>query len=121
MTVEFDRNKLLNMVEKSRKKLLTMVGEQGASLAAMNTHPHFDTGASTNAKQYTFTDPNQITPFKNKSDVKKVTGSADDKTDTVYIIAPMEYDVYLERFGIMARTNHQLRPFIKKFTESIFG
>ena len=97
MTVEFDRNKLLNIAERNQKKFLVSIGETGASLAAINSR--VDTGASQNAKNYQLKDK-----------------------DTVIVEAPMQYDIYLERrFGIMAKTLHQLKPFIKKFEESIFG
>lgn len=118
MSYELNKELIKKLGENSRKKILTIIGETGASFAAMNTHPHIDTGASVNAKQYTWTHPEQITSFKSLSDVKKVTGSAKLSNDTVYIIAPMEYDVYLERpYGIMARTDHQLRSYIKGLTE----
>ena len=115
MSYELNNPLIIKVGKMARKRVLTQVGEMGQSLAAMNTHPHIDTGASVNAKQYTWTDPNKITPFKSLSDVKDVKGSAKLSNESVYIIAPMEYDIRLERrYGIMARTDHQLRPFIKR-------
>jgi len=97
MTVEFNHDNVMKMFEAKRKKFLVMTGEMGANLAAVNSR--VDTGASQSAKNYQMT-----------------------AKDTVIIEAPMEYDVYLERrYGIMAKTEHQLIPFMTKFEESIFG
>ena len=97
MSYEFNHAKVMEMFEKKRKKLLTMTGQMGQSLAAINSR--VDTGASQNAKNY---------QFKAK--------------DTIIIEAPMEYDVYLERrYGIMAKTEHQLIPFMARFEEEVFG
>ena len=121
MSYELNNPLIIKVGKMARKRVLTQVGEMGQSLAVLNTHPHIDTGASVNAKQYTWTHPDKITPFKNLEDVKRVTGTPDLENDTVYIIAPMEYDYRIERpFGIMARTREQLKPFIKRL-EGING
>ena len=97
MTVKFDHNEVIKMYEDKRKKFLTKTGFQGVVLAAINSK--VDTGASQNAKQFVFTSP-----------------------DTIRIEAPLEYDVYLERrYGIMAKTEDQLIPFMARFEEEIFG
>lgn len=97
MSVDFNHDEVMKMFEKKRKKFLVMTGEMGANLAAINSR--VDTGASQSAKRYEMT-----------------------AKDTVIIEAPMEYDVYLERrYGIMAKTEHQLIPFMAKFEEQIFG
>jgi len=97
MSYEFDHSKVMAMFELKRKKLLTMTGQMGQSLAAINSR--VDTGASQNSKNFQFT-----------------------AKDTIIIEAPMEYDVYLERrYGIMAKTEHQLIPFMARFEEEVFG
>jgi hypothetical protein len=96
MTVEFNHTEVMQHFEKKRKKFLTMTGEMGASLAAINSR--VDTGASQSAKRYELT-----------------------AKDTVIIEAPLEYDVYLERkYGVLAKTEHQLIPYMAKFEEDIF-
>ena len=121
MSYELNNPLIIKVGKMARKRVLTQVGEMGQSLAVLNTHPHIDTGASVNAKQYTWTHPDKITPFKNFEDVKRVTGTPDLENDTVYIIAPMEYDFRIEKpYGIMARTREQLKPFIKRL-EGING
>lgn len=95
--IDFNLNKVTEMFDKKRRKLLVMTGEQGANLAAINSR--VDTGASQSAKQYS---------FKNK--------------ETVIIEAPLLYDIYLERrYGIMATTQDQLMPFISRYERSVFG
>jgi hypothetical protein len=114
MSYELNKTLIIEVGKMARKRVLTQVGEMGTSLAVLNTHPHVDTGASVNAKQYTWTHPDKITPFKSLADVKSVRGTESPENESIYIIAPMEYDFRIERpFGIMARTKEQLEPFIK--------
>jgi len=121
MSYKLNKSLIIEVGKNARKRVLTHVGEMGASLAALNTHPHVDTGASVNAKQYTWTHPDKIAPFKNLADVKSVRGTESPKNESVYIIAPMEYDFRIERpFGIMARTREQIKAFIKRL-EGING
>lgn len=96
MAVEFNHDTVMKMFEQKRKRFLTQTGIMGANLAAINSR--VDTGASQNAKQY------------------RLVG-----VDKVNIEAPMEYDLYLERrYGVLAKTQQQLNPFIRKFEEENF-
>ena len=97
MTVEYNPNAVMNMFEAKRKKFLTMTGHQGANLAAINSR--VDTGASQSAKGF------------------RLVG-----TDTVHIIAPLDYDLYLERkYGIMRKVEDQLIPYMARYQEEVFG
>jgi hypothetical protein len=119
MSYEFDHSKVMEMFEKKRKKFMVMTGEMGASLAATNSR--FDLGASHGSKQYTWADPDSVGPFHDLNDIKKIKGSAKN-SQRIYILAPMEYDVYLERrYGVMAKTEDQLIPWMEKFEEICFG
>jgi len=97
MTVEFNHDAVMKLFRSKQKKLLTMTGHQGANLAAINSR--VDTGASQSAKRFEFKDQ-----------------------DTIIIEAPLEYDIYLERrYGIMAKTEDQLIPFMARYEEEVFG
>jgi hypothetical protein len=104
MTVEFNHDAVMRMFEQKRKKFLTKTGLQGENLAVVNSR--VDTGASKNAKYFSLNDPTTVAKFK----------------DRVFILAPLTYDVYLERrYGIMAKTLDELIPYMAKFEEEIFG
>jgi len=97
MTVEFNHDAVMKLFRSKQKKFLTMTGHQGANLAAINSR--VDTGTSQLAKTFSFTG-----------------------LETIIIEAPMEYDVYLERkYGIMAKTEDQLIPFMARYEEEVFG
>ena len=96
-----------------------MTAEKGVAIASINMGDdytkHVDTGTSSNAKSYVFNDPS--TGFLGKL---KNTLIPPEK-DKVFIIAPMEYDIYLERrFGIMARVKDMIKPYMKEYEEFIF-
>jgi len=104
MTVEFNHEAVMKMYEAKRKKFLTMTGHQGANLAAINSR--VDTGTSQSAKSFSFTEPGSKATFK----------------DRVYIIAPLEYDIYLERrYGIMVKTEDELIPHMEEYERVCFG
>lgn len=95
--IDFNLNKVTEMFDKKRQKLLIMTGEQGANIAAENSR--VDTGASRNAKQYKIIDK-----------------------ETIHIEAPLLYDIYLERrYGIMAITQDLLMPYISRYERAVFG
>ncbi len=97
MTVEFNHGEVMKLFEGKRQKFLTKTGFQGVVLSAVNSR--VDTGASQSAKQFKFTGK-----------------------DKIQIQAPLDYDLYLERrYGILAKTEHQLIPYMAKFEEEIFG
>jgi hypothetical protein len=101
--VEFNHNAVMKMFEQKRQKFLTKTGLQGENIAALNIgrdgKAHVDTGASKNAKYFKL-----------------------DGKDKVLIYAPLTYDVYLERrYGIMAKTEDELIPYMAKFEAEIFG
>lgn len=92
------------MFEKKRQKFLTRTGFQGVVLAAINSR--VDTGLSQSAKQFSFKEPGSVASFK----------------DRIFIEAPLSYDVYLERrFGIMAKTEDELIPYMERFERESFG
>ena len=104
MTVEFNHDSIMKMYEGKRKKFLTMTGHQGANLAAINSR--VDTGASQMAKKYTFTEPGSKATFK----------------DRVFIVAPMEYDIYLEyRYGTMKAIEDDLINDMVEYERVCFG
>ena len=106
MTVEFNHEAVMKEFEKKQKKFLTKTGLMGVVLAATNSNPYVDTGTSQLAKTFSFKHP--------ESKAKK--------TDTIYLEAPMDYDPYLEnRYGILAKTQDQLIPYMARFEEEIFG
>lgn len=97
MTVEFNHDDVMRMFEQKRTKFLTKTGIMGENIAAINSRVR--TGASKNAKYFKL-----------------------DGKDKVLIYAPLTYDVYLERrYGIMAKTEDELIPYMAKFEEEIFG
>ena len=99
MTVEWYGEKVLADYKNRRKKFLKASGMAGEALAVMNQPPHIDTSTSINAKTH---DP--------KGD------------DTMHIIAPLFYDVYLERrYGIMAKTLDELPEVMYKLERQYFG
>ena len=97
MAVEFNHSEVMKMFEKKRQKFLTRTGFQGVVLAAINSR--VDTGLSQSSKQFRIIKP-----------------------DTIRIEAPLSYDVYLERrFGIMAKTEDELIPYMERFEAEAFG
>ena len=99
MTVELYEEKVIAEYKNRRKKFLKACGMAGEALAVMNQPPHIDTSTSINAKTH---DP--------KGD------------DTMHIIAPLFYDVYLERrYGIMAKTLDELPEVMYKLERQYFG
>ncbi len=99
MTVELYEEKVLAEYKNRRKKFLKACGMAGEALAVMNQPPHIDTGASINAKTH------------------KLIG--DDRAE---VIAPLFYDVYLERrYGIMAKTLDELPEVMYKLERQYFG
>lgn len=99
MTVEWFEEKVIAEYKNRRKKFLKACGMAGEALAVMNQPPHIDTGASINAKTH-----------EPKGD------------DTMHIIAPLFYDVYLEqRYGIMAKTLDELPEVMYKLERQYFG
>ena len=99
MTVEWYGEKVLADYNNRRKKFLKASGMAGEALAVMNQPPHIDTGASINAKTH------------------KMIG--DDRAE---VIAPLFYDVYLERrYGIMAKTLDELPEIMYQLEGKIFG
>ena len=99
MTVEWYGEKVLAEYKNRRKKFLKACGMAGEALAVMNQPPHIDTGASINAKTH------------------KMIG--DDRAE---VIAPLFYDVYLERrYGIMAKTLDELPEVMYKLERQYFG
>ena len=104
MTVEFNHEAVMKEFKKKQKKFLTKTGFMGVVLAATNSR--FAVGTSQLAKTFSFKHPE----------------SKAEKTDTIYIEAPLNYDLYLEkRYGILAKTQDQLIPYMVKFEEEIFG
>ena len=99
MTVEWCGEKVIAEYKNRRKKFLKASGMAGEALAVMNQPPHIDTGASINAKTH------------------KLIG--DDRAE---VIAPLFYDVYLERrYGIMAKTLDELPEIMYQLEGKIFG
>ena len=99
MTVEWFEEKVIEEYKNRRKKFLKACGMAGEALAVMNQPPHIDTSASINAKTH-----------EPKGD------------DTMHIIAPLFYDVYLEqRYGIMAKTLDELPEVMYKLERQYFG
>ena len=99
MTVEWYGEKVISEYKNRRKKFLKASGMAGEALAVMNQPPHIDTGASVNAKTH------------------KLIG--DDRAE---VIAPLFYDVYLERrYGIMAKTLDELPEIMYQLEGKIFG
>ena len=99
MTVELYEEKVIAEYKNRRKKFLKACGMAGEALAVMNQPPHIDTGASINAKTH------------------KLIG--DDRAE---VIAPLFYDVYLERrYGIMAKTLDELPEVMYKLERQYFG
>ena len=99
MTVEWYEEKVIEEYKNRRKKFLKACGMAGEALAVSNQPPHIDTGASINAKTH------------------KLIG--DDRAE---IIAPLFYDVYLERrYGIMAKTLDELPEVMYKLERQYFG
>lgn len=99
MTIEWHGEMVIAEYKKRRKKFLKASGMAGEALAVMNQPPHIDTGASINAKTH------------------KLIG--DDRAE---VIAPLFYDVYLERrYGIMAKTLDELPEIMYQLEGKIFG
>lgn len=99
MTVEWYGEKVIEEYKNRRKKFLKASGMAGEALAVRNQPPHIDTGASINAKTH------------------KMIG--DDRAE---VIAPLFYDVYLERrYGIMAKTLDELPEVMYKLERQYFG
>ena len=102
MTVEWYGEKVLTKYKNRRKKFLKACGMAGEAFAVMNQPPHIDIGTSINAKTH-----------EPKGD------------DTMHIIAPLFYDVYLEqlegRYGIMAKTLDELPEVMYKLERQYFG
>ena len=97
MTVEFNHEAVMKEFEIKQKKFLTKTGFMGVVLAATNSR--VDTGASQSGKQFKFT-----------------------AKDKIEIQAPLDYDPYLEkRYGILAKTQDQLIPYMARFEEEAFG
>lgn len=135
MAVEFNHSEVMKMFEKKREKFLTKTGFQGVVLAAVNSK--VKTGLSQSAKQFSFTEPGtgHYATTKNKETgvIETVTnsftglgviakGSGAVFKDRIFIEAPLSYDVYLERrYGIMAKTEDELIPYMEKFEVEAFG
>jgi len=97
MTVDFNHDSVMKMYEAKRKKFLVMTGHQGQNLAALNSR--VDTGLSQSAKGFKLVD--------------------DDK---VWITTGTDYDIYLERrYGIMKKTEDELKPDIDRYMVATFG
>lgn len=95
-----------------------MTGHMGVSLAAINSH--VDTGTSQNAKHFSFSEGGNLIEATPTS--FKFSESGAKFTYRIFIKAPLNYDLYLERrYGIMAKTQDQLIPYMEKFEAEIFG
>jgi hypothetical protein len=97
MSVDYNPDEVIQMFKKKQEKLLTKTGFQGVVLAAINSR--VDTGLSQNSKKFKFVAP-----------------------DKIWIEAPVFYDLYLERrYGIMAKTQDEIIPYMARFEGEIFG
>lgn len=111
MAVEFDHGAVMGMFGKKRQAALIKTAHKGVSIAALNIgkkdgKEHIDIGTSKNAKTF--------------NDEKNQRIGIND--DSFTLDAPVEYDIYLEkRYGIMAKVEDDIKPWLKFYMEEAFG
>lgn len=114
MTVNFNDSKFKADYAIKKKAFLHAVGHAAQNQAAEISH--VKSGLSKNAKHYVLSDGtfSGFGTYPGEKPGIKYKGSPPQTPDTIKLIAPLHYDIYLERrFGILKRTIDLIRPQIK--------
>lgn len=121
MTVKFDDRDFMKKFEKKKKAFISSVGHVAVNQAVQSSH--VDTGLSRNAKHFITTTGESSNFGSEGGEIPTESLKADRPRtpDTIKVIAPLEYDIYLERrFGIMKRSLDLVRPQIRSLGKLIF-
>jgi hypothetical protein len=120
MTVEFNDREFISKLKKREKKFLHAVGNLAVNQAVNVSH--VDTGLSRNAKHYVLDDGFKSDYGEEPGKTGKVStppeaikGTAPKTAATVKVVAPLKYDIFLERkFAIMKKSIDLIRPGIRE-------
>jgi len=118
MTVEFNDKDFIRKLKKRELRFLHAVGNLAVNQAVNVSH--VDTGLSRNAKHYVldngFTSNYGSEPGKDgkvRTPPNSDKGSKPKADATIKVVAPLKYDIFLERkFGIMKKSIDLIRPIL---------